>query len=152
MGRHWAIGLAAAAALALAGCGGGNPFAFAPPPEPVAPVVVVGGLVIAEDGTALMPAVQGVAADRGRQGVILRAEGLAPVQGFHTPELRPVGRGADGIEVLEFRARPPLEVEAVGAPATRILSVGRFYTNRQMTEIRGFRVVAGQNAGSVPAP
>jgi hypothetical protein len=40
----------------------------------------------------------------------------------------------------------------VGAPATRILSVGRFYTNRQMTEIRGFRVVAGQNAGSVPAP
>jgi hypothetical protein len=146
----------------LAGCGGGlwpfgggigarqQPVAAAPAGSTV--VAVIGGAPVAADGTALMPVVRLVAAERGRQGVILRAEAVAPMQGFHSPELRPVGRGADGIEVVELRAQPPLDPEPVGAEPTRILSPARFYNNREMRDIRGFRVVAAQNIATAPAP
>jgi hypothetical protein len=148
----WGMLLAAAA---TAGCSsGGGLFATPQPPaEAVPPVVMVAGLVVAPDGTVLVPGVQNVSADRSRQGVILRAEGIAPTQGFYSPELVSTGvPGGDGIEVVQLRALPPVEAQPVGAQRTRILAVGRFYTNREMEGIRGFRVMAGQNALSVTAP
>lgn len=149
------IRVALAAALLAAGC----TFSIFPdragPPEHGAapPADLVAGIAPAPDGSVLLPNVLTLSADRGRLGVILRADGLAPTQGFHSAELRPSApRGADGIETLELRARPPQAPAPVGAQATRVLSVGRFYTNREMREIRGFRVVAGQNALSAAAP
>jgi hypothetical protein len=142
----------------LAGCDSLNPFggrrAASPEPAPVTgpPIGTVAGLPVMPDGTILVPAVRSASADRGRQGVILRAEGVAPMQGFHSPELRTVARGADGIETVELRAMPPLGPEPVGPERTRLLPAGRFYSNRELQEIRGFRVVAGGNilAASIP--
>ncbi len=142
----------------LSGCAGAGPFggrqapAVAEAPAAAEPVGTVAGLPVMADGTVLMPAVRAASADRGRQGVILRAEGIAPIQGFHSPELRPVDRGADGIETLELRARPPLGDEPVGAERSRLLGAARFYSNREMREIRGFRIVAAGNTLAAAAP
>ena len=107
----------------------------------------------APDPTVLLPNVELLAADRGRQGVILRAEGMAPTQGYHSPELRSLGAvGADGLATVELRAAPPAEPHPVGAPATRVLSVGRFYSNRELRDIRSFRIVAAGNALATPVP
>lgn len=98
------------------------------------------------DGTLLLPAVRMAEADRSRQGVILRVEGIAATQGFHSPELRTIGRGPDGVETVELRAVPPLGQQAVGPERSRLLLVGRFYSNRELDGIRSFRVVAAGNS------
>jgi hypothetical protein len=140
---------------ALSACA--NIFASNPAPVPVAipagePIGTLAGLPVMADGTMLVPAVRAASADRGRQGVILRAEGIAPFQGFHAPELRPIARGADGIETVELRAMPPLdETLVVGPERSRLLAAARFYSNRDMQEIRGFRIVAAGNSLSAAA-
>jgi hypothetical protein len=148
---------------ALLALGGGvlsacaNVFASNPAPAPVTissgePIGTLAGLPVMADGTMLMPVVRAASADRGRQGVILRAEGIAPLQGFHSPELRTIARGADGIETVELRAMPPLdEPLLVGPERSRLLAAARFYTNREMQEIRGFRIVAAGNSLSAAA-
>jgi hypothetical protein len=142
-----------------AGCSGGRVWPFGggggravPASQTRADAAIVGGVPVAADGTALLPAVRVVAAERGRQGVILRAEAVAPTQGFFAPELLPVGRGPDGVEVVELRARPPQEPQPIGQERTRTLSIGRFYSNREMRDIRSFRVVAAENAATAVAP
>jgi hypothetical protein len=142
----------------LSGCAGAPPFGgrqapiVAAAPAAAGPLGTIAGLPVMADGTVLVPAVRATSADRGRQGVILRAEGVAPIQGFHSPELRTIARGADGIETVELRAMPPLGDEPVGQERTRLLQAARFYSNREMREIRGFRIVAAGNSLSAAAP
>lgn len=141
--------LSMAAAL-VAGCGGqaGGAGRLARPPRRGDPIFAADG----EDATILMPILRLVAAEPGRQGVILRAEAVAPTLGFHSPELRPVGRDAAGTEILEFRARPPATAEPVGAERARLLVAARFYRPHEMREIRAFRVVARENAAETRLP
>ncbi|CAN5652389.1 hypothetical protein BH23PSE1_BH23PSE1_00580 [soil metagenome] len=156
-------------ALLAAGCSGGSEqpgllgglsgggifgglFGSGPPPSQQAPAPRAGALAPESDASVLLPAVRLAAADRGRQGTILRAEAIAPVQGFHSPQLRVLeGREAGGLVVVELRAIPPTGPEAIGSARSRLLSVGRFFSSREMRDIRGFRVIGAENAISVTA-
>lgn len=142
----------------VAGCAGGGTFGglFSSPGQqqaiPVGPVESGAGLALAE-GSVVLPAVENVDADRSRQGVILRARAIAPRQGFWGGALVSTGSPAEsGVEVVEFRAFPPIEPHPVGTPRSRLIEVGRFYSNAEMQAINSFRVIAGQNALSVAAP
>jgi hypothetical protein len=144
------------AASLLAGCaqvGGLFGRGTAPAPAEAPPVRSAAGLIVAPDGSVLLPGAQAATADRNRQGLILRAEAIAPAQGFHDPRLvtvRPLG--PDGIEVVEFRAAAPPEPLTVGAPATRVLMAARFYSDAELRAIRGFRILGSQGAVSVSVP
>lgn len=137
----------------LAGCAGGGLWPFGGSgnrtPEAVSLSSSRASQAAPVDAKVLLPALRFAAAEPGRQGVILRVEGIAPTQGFHSGELRPVGRSADGIETVELRAVAPLGNQAIGAERTRLLAVGRFYSNRDMDTIRGFRIVT--DGAVVPA-
>lgn len=117
-----------------------------------APAGLMMGRQAAMDATIRLPGARLLVAERGRQGVILRADGIAPWQGFHSPELRPAGRSADGLETVELRAVAPPVAGGVGPERTRLLSVGRFYSNRDMAEIRAFRIIMAERAVDVPVP
>jgi hypothetical protein len=145
--RHLVLTMAA---VVIAGCGGpaGGTRRPARPPRRGETAFAPGG----DDGTMLMPSLRLVAAEPGRQGVILRAEAVAPTLGFHSPELRPVGRDPAGTEILEFRARPPAVPEPVGAERARLLVAARFYRPHELREIRAFRVVARENSAESRLP
>ena len=83
-------------------------------------------------------------AERALHGLILRVEGEARPQGYHTAELRPVGEAdAAGILGFELVATPPSEVTPVGPARTRQLSAAVFLPNPVLEDLRGFRVAGG---------
>jgi hypothetical protein len=87
-------------------------------------------------------------AERALHGVILRAVGEAPTQGYYSATLRPLGGGAPdaaGILSFELVAIPPAEPQSVGPARTRVLSAGLFMPNKSLEDLRGFRV-AGAGA------
>lgn len=88
-------------------------------------------------------------AERGLNGVILRAEGQAPTQGYHSAELRPLGAGAPdaaGIASFELVAVPPAEPQAAGPERTRRLDAAVFLPDRAWGDARAIRV---SGAGTV---
>ncbi len=138
----------AAFLLGLAGCGGEVPGflgregnadpSFSLDPELLPPPVPV--------------PVRAVRADRGAQGVIVRAEGVSPVQGYHTAALVGDARGLDAAGYLNFQfvAIPPATAEAVGPERTRILHGVGFIPNRALRNVNGVRVT-GAGGGGVSA-
>lgn len=91
--------------------------------------------------------------ERAYGGVILRVTGVAPTQGFHGATLRPENGGlpdAAGILTVALVAVPPSTPEAVGPERARLLLTAAFLQERELRDIRGFRVVAGQNVVTLP--
>ncbi len=100
-----------------------------------------------------VPALQTAAVERGFGGVILRVTGIAPTQGFHDATLIAEDDGtpdAAGVLTVSLFAIPPLAPQAVGPERTRLLMTAVFLTDRELRDIRGFRVVAGQNSVTLP--
>jgi hypothetical protein len=137
--------------LGLGGCGGQVPGflgregdadpSFSLDPEALPPPVPV--------------PVRAVRADRGAQGIIVRAEAVAPVQGYHTAALVGDARGLDAAGYLNFQfvAIPPETAEAVGPERTRILHGVDFIPNRALRNVNGVRVTgAGGASASAPIP
>jgi hypothetical protein len=139
-----------AAVAAVSGCSVPLP-GFLRPSPPVQDVEVrtQTGLLVAPDGTVLMPALRMAELDRGVRGFIIRAESIAPTQGFFGADLRPLPQERPEVLVLEFRARPPEGVAPVGAERTRVLTAGYFLRNRAATGIRSVIVVSGSNSATL---
>ncbi len=138
------------AAAMLSGCSVPLPGFLRPaPPEQVAEVRTQTGLLVAPDGTVLMPALRLADLDRGVRGFIIRAESIAPTQGFFGAELRPLAQESPEVLVLEFRARPPAGEAPVGAERTRVLTAGYFLRNRAATNISRVIVVSGSNSATL---
>ncbi len=93
--------------------------------------------------------------ERAFGGVILRVTGIAPTQGYFNAMLRPENGGqpdAAGIMTVTLVAVPPPAPEAVGPERTRLLLAGAFLQDRDLRDIRGFRVVAGGTSQTLPLP
>lgn len=78
-------------------------------------------------------------------GVIIRATGLPPTQGYWEAELvaRPV---EDGHIIYDFRVFPPVDVAAVSTPQSREVTVGAFLSNIKLEGIRQITVQGETNA------
>jgi hypothetical protein len=88
-------------------------------------------------------------------GMILRVTGVAPTQGFFNAALVPDGDGAPdaaGVVTVRLVAVPPETPELVGPERTRLLMTAAFIDRLNLRDIRAFRVVAGQNAVTLPIP
>lgn len=93
--------------------------------------------------------------ERGYGGVILRVTGVAPTQGFYNAALVPENGGvpdAAGVMTVALVAVPPETREAVGPERTRLLMTGAFMSDRELRDVRAFRVVAGPNSVTLPTP
>jgi hypothetical protein len=92
-------------------------------------------------------------AERGLHGVIVRAEGIAPTQGYWGAELRPAA-GPDAAGVLGFQlvAVPPPAPEAVGPERTRVLTAGVFLPNLALEDLSAVRVAGAAGVRTLPLP
>jgi hypothetical protein len=139
----------------LAGCGNFNasslnPFnwwggddvvvEFAPDGQPV-------------DPRPLVDEVTGLVVERAPGGMIVRATGLPPVQGFWSAALVPenleLEPDENGALAFDFRALPPATAQGTGSPRTREIVTGYFLSNQDLAGIRSVVVRAERNSRSV---
>lgn len=91
--------------------------------------------------------------ERGYGGSILRVTGIAPTQGFFNAALVAENGGAvdaAGVLTVALLAVPPLAPQAVGPERTRLLITAAFVQTLELRDIRAFRVVASNNAVTLP--
>lgn len=128
------------AALGLAGCGRiSNPFGRTNPP-------VARDVVAAEtDPRPLIDQVQGVAIEPVTGGVVVRATGLAAVQGHWDPAL--IGTGEPQGRTLAFRfvAAPSIDPLPAPTPRSREVVAGRFVPADILSRTGQIVVVAARN-------
>lgn len=89
------------------------------------------------------------------RGVILRAEGVAPTQGFHSAAFAAVGGGEpDEAGIMEFRltAIPPAEATVVGPERTRELTAAFFLPESRTRNVRAFRVAGVREVRTLQLP
>lgn len=104
------------------------------------------------DSRPLVAQVTGVAVEPTPGGVILRAVGLPPTQGYwqgalvsQNPDLVP----EDGVLSFQFRVAPPPAPAPVGSPATREVVVGVFLSRQDLQGVTQLRVIGAGNERSV---
>jgi hypothetical protein len=97
------------------------------------------------DQRALVAQVTGLTLDRMPGGVIVRATGLPPTQGFWEAELvaRPI---EDGAITYDFRVFPPVTPKASSTPQSREIVVATYLSNIKLETIRQITVQGASNA------
>lgn len=137
-------------ALTLASCGRIrdsrlNPFNWFGRSQPAA--VVPADPAAPRDGRQLVAEVTELELERTAGGVIVRATGLPPRQGFWDAELvaRPV---EDGVLIYDFRIAPPPRPTDVNRPRSREVVVAAFLSDRRIADIRQITVQGERSARS----
>ena len=140
------------ASLALGGCGSFgsmsssklNPFNWFGGSEETQ---VVSPLADPVDERLLVASVSGLTLERMTGGVIIRATGLPPTQGYWDAELvaRPI---EDDTVVFDFRVFPPVTTAAVSTPQSREIEVAAFMSDIKLNGIRQITVQGENNARS----
>lgn len=121
-----------------------NPFNWFGRSEPVA--VQPGGPELAPDGRRLVAEVTSLVLDRTAGGVIVRAVGLPPTQGFWEAELvaRPIDE--NGALVYDFRVFPPPREGEVSTRQSREIVVAAFLSNQRLERVSQISVQGERNA------
>lgn len=91
--------------------------------------------------------------DRALHGVIIRADGEAPTQGYYSAALVPLNNGApdaSGLVTFEFMAVPPREAQAIGPARSRQITAAVFLPTLALKNIRGFRVTGAGTVHTIP--
>jgi hypothetical protein len=140
---------------ALAGCGNFNASSLNPfnwwGGEEVAVEIAPDGRPV--DPRPLVDQVTGVVVERTPGGVIVRATGLPPVQGFWSADLVPenleLTPDENGVLAFDFRAFPPATPQGTGSPRTRAIEAGYFLSNQALGGVRTVVVRAERNSRSV---
>ena len=141
-------------ALALTGCGIGdsalNPFRWLSQEEPVERLSEVDIAPLIED-RPLVQSVDALVSERLPGGIIIRATGLPPSQGWFDAQLvREVSAAAGtGVIVYSFRARPPEEKTRVSTKQSRELVAGAYLSDIELAGITSIRVLSASNARTV---
>jgi hypothetical protein len=104
----------------------------------------------APDLSEVLVSVSRVRAEQTTGGVILRATGLAPRQGYHDARLKLVGSDG-GVLRFEIRAFAPEAAERVGSERSRLILTGLFLPTSELTGISRITVSAATNATTVSA-
>ena len=129
----------------LASCGGRlNPFNWFKGRRPK--VVDETGFAAPPDPRGLMERVTGVKVEETSTGVILRATGLAPMQGYHDAELVGLPIDEAGVKVFEFRVTEPLVGTGPGPERSREITVAAALSFYQLDQISEIQLRAAQNA------
>lgn len=141
--------------LALAGCGGGDGegggmFAWLTQEEPVEMLNEV-EMVVVRDDRPLVESVEALVVERLPGGIIVRATGLPPMQGWHNAQLvRENGTSAGpGVLVYSFRAIPPIEQTRVSTQQSREIVAGAFLSDLELAGVSSIRVLAARNVRTV---
>jgi hypothetical protein len=148
-------------ALILAACGAqrGNraePAAVAENTNPLIPersdsIFSRRDQVVVYPGTPI-ETVSAVLVERVPGGAIIRAEGVAGVQGVYDVRLTPATEdevAEDGVLTYRLEGIRPAGTAAVGPPNTREVIAARRVTDRSLEGVRSIRVEGLQNAQSV---
>ncbi|MBP7002500.1 hypothetical protein [Amaricoccus sp.] len=91
--------------------------------------------------------------ERGYGGVIIRATGVGPTQGWFNAALLPDEQpDAAGVLTVNLVAVPPLTPMPAGPERTRLLMTGAFVQELELRNIRAFRVVAANQSVTLPVP
>ncbi len=88
-------------------------------------------------------------------GALLRVEGVAPTQGYHSAQLLVANNGepdAAGMIRLEFVAVPPQDQQAIGPEATRQLRAAYFVPARSFRRVRGVEVAGAGTLRTLTLP
>jgi hypothetical protein len=147
-------------ALALtAGCGGSgsggsglNPFGwFSGPRDNRVALEPEGGFATFEDTRPMVAQVTQTRFEPVVGGGVVHAVGLPPTQGYWDGELVEVSADPpeDGVLVLEFRIRPPLDAARSSVPRSREVAVAAYLSNPRLLPLREIRIVGAQNSISV---
>lgn len=144
-----------AASIALGGCGRVrnswvNPFNWfgggATEVAQVAPAETDAGTPVPTDARALIQQVTDVQFDRYQGGVIVRATGLPPSQGWWQAELVARPLDEDGVLVYDFRVFPPAGVTQANTPRSREITAAASVSNYKLESIRRIVVQGESNA------
>ena len=132
--------------LGLAACGGRlNPFNwFRRGRKPQ--VVDETGFVAPVETRGLMTRITEVKVEETSTGVILRATGVMPAQGYHDAELVGLPLDEDGVKVFEFRIRAPADTTGPGPEASRTITAAVAISYYQLDQIAALRVLGAENA------
>ena len=94
--------------------------------------------------------------ERGLHGVIVRAESIAPSQGYYGAQLQPVGPAAGpdetGILALRLVALAPYTPQDIGPPQTRRLTAALFLQNVTLRDVKAIRVSGAGQSKTLPLP
>ncbi len=136
--------------LSLAACGGIrdsrlNPFNWFGRSEPVEKVVIDEK---PEDHRQRVETVLSMAVEPVSSGVIVRATGRSPAQGYWEAELVPQPLTAEGVLVLDFRISPPRETSNVSTPRSREVTVALHLSNIKLANVRQIIVQGANDARS----
>ncbi|MGO4907195.1 hypothetical protein ACEN2J_02555 [Pseudorhodobacter sp. W20_MBD10_FR17] len=106
---------------------------------------VVAPTAAAVDERALVAQVTDLTLEKMPGGVIVRATGLPPTQGFWEAELvaRPI---EDGIIAYDFRVFPPITPKASSTTQSREVIVAAYLSNIKLESIRQITVQGAGNA------
>lgn len=146
--------LLAAATLTLTGCGFSesrlNPMNWFGQEEEVERVSNP-TIVTVVDDRPLVDSVESLVTERLPGGIIVRATGLPPVQGWYDAQLVREGGAAagTGVVVFSFRARPPETPTRVSTQQSRELVAGAYISDVELETLTGIRVIAATNARTV---
>lgn len=121
--------------LALTGCSLGKPKA----PDPLA------AYAKPADTRDLIDTIQTLKIEPIRGGVIVRATGLAPVQGYSDAGLVLLPADGSGHLVFEFRVAPPKGTAPQGTPASRQITAAASLTDFALTGVSVIEVHSAQN-------
>ena len=100
----------------------------------------------AADGRQLIREVTDLTLEKMPTGVIVRATGLPPTQGYWEAELVPQPLDESGRLVLDFRVFPPIEAMRAGTPPSREVVVALYLSNYKLDSIREIVVQGETNA------
>jgi hypothetical protein len=140
----------------LAGCGSFNanslnPFTWWGGDDEAAFAVDAEGQFV--DPRPLIGEVTQLVAERTPGGVIIRATGLPPSQGYWSATLIPANAelapDANGVLAFDFRAFPPPVAPGAGTPRTREIVTGYFLSRQALAGIRTVEVRGERNTRSI---
>ncbi|PZX13612.1 hypothetical protein LX81_03161 [Palleronia aestuarii] len=123
-----------------------NPFGWLPEARPAA---VTLGADAAADPRPLMDQVAALAVTPAPGGVVIRATGIAPAQGWYDGALVPVPTALPSTLAFAFRAAPPATPARVSTPRSREVTVALFVPEAEIRRVREIRVSGARNAQAV---
>ncbi|MEP3296629.1 MAG: hypothetical protein ABJO27_09155 [Pseudoruegeria sp.] len=141
-------------ALMLSACSGNttspyNPFTWFSAGEEEGVIVTDtnGNQIIINDPRVLVSQTLSLTADDTNGGVIIRAVGLPPTQGYFKAGLFALNdeKPVDGVLTYEFRVAAPLTQQPVSTQQSREIYTGHFISNERLQGVREIRVNAANN-------
>ncbi|MCI2398199.1 hypothetical protein [Aliiroseovarius subalbicans] len=138
--------------LGLAACGSRfNPANWARGSDNEVALIPEGGFLSETETREVVSQVTDLRVEKASGGVIIRAVGLPPRQGYWAGELvsDTNDKPENGVLTYTFRIAEPYALTREGTPYSRQVIVGHFVSNVKLRGVTSIRVLGAQNSRSV---